>query len=221
MKVVADPCVVWLRTDELGATLMRAGLVPADVQQQASRAYGLLTDGERAYVATRLDSMPPKQKPGKSKQTYATPVDFLTAVKLKLGIRAFALDIAASAENAVADRFWTKKDNALVQSWKAAGWSWLNPEFAHLEPWVGRAYQQSRLENGGAHIAMLVPAGVGSNWWQRHVDGKARVLLLNGRITFVGETMPYIKDCCLLLYGPYVWPWYEVWSWPLQLKGAA
>lgn len=221
MTTVADPCVVWLRTDELGATLMRAGLVPADVQQQAARAYELLTDGERADIAKRLEPMPPKQKPGKSRQDYRTPVDFLTAVKLKLGIRAFALDVAASAENAVADRSWTVKDDALKQSWKAAGWSWLNPPFAHLEPWVERASQQSRLDAGGAHIAMLVPAGVGSNWWQRHVDGKARVLLLNGRITFVGETTPYIKDCCLLLYGPYVWPAYEVWTWPLQLNGAA
>jgi hypothetical protein len=59
-----------------------------------------------------------------------------------------------------------------------------------------------------------VTAGVGSNWWRDHVHDKARVLLLNGRITFVGETHGYPKDCCLLLYGPSVEPGYEVWSWP-------
>jgi hypothetical protein len=47
------------------------------------------------------------------------------------------------------------------------------------------------------------------------------VPLLNGRITFVGETMPYPKDCCLLVYGPDVAPGYDVWSWAMVRKVAA
>jgi hypothetical protein len=39
----------------------------------------------------------------------------------------------------------------------------------------------------GARTAMLVPAGVGANWWRDHVHNKAHVLLLNGRIMFVGH----------------------------------
>jgi hypothetical protein len=90
------------------------------------------------------------------------------------------------------------------------GWNWLNPPFSDLRTWVQKALEESRQ---GAHTAMLVPAGVGANWWRDWVHTKARVLLLNGRITFVGHNQPYPKDCALLLYEPNVIPAYETWTW--------
>jgi phage N-6-adenine-methyltransferase len=161
---------------------------------------------------------PPKQKPGLSRQDYQTPPEFLEAVKSRLGIRAFAIDLAASAENTAASRFYSEADDSLKQPWTVGGWGWLNPPFARIEPWVQRAYDQSRI---GARVAVLVPAGVGSNWWRDWVHGKALALMLNGRITFVGEPTCYPKDCCLLLYAPYVAPGYDVWSWPEQPKVVA
>lgn len=153
----------------------------------------------------------PVQKPHRSLQTYQTPQEFLAAAKRKLRIVAFDIDLAADAENTAAKRFYTEADNALVRPWKVGnGWAWLNPPFSTLGPWVERAWIQSRL---GAQVAMLVPAGVGSNWWRDHVHNKAHVLLCNGRITFVGEATCYPKDTCLLLYGPAIKPTYEVWAW--------
>jgi DNA (cytosine-5)-methyltransferase 1 len=154
--------------------------------------------------------MAPKQKPGRSKQDYGTPPSFLEAVKRRLGIDTFAIDLAASKHNAVDFAFYDERQNALARDWPVGGWCWLNPPFGQLEPWVRHTFEQSRR---GARVAMLVPAGVGSNWWRDHVHGKAFVLLLNGRITFVGETAPYPKDCVLLLYGPDVAPGYDVWQW--------
>jgi len=164
--------------------------------------------------------MAPNQKPGRSKQDYGTPPEFIAAVKRRLGIGEFAVDLAASRENTIADEFYTYTINALARDWVFDGWCWLNPPFARLEPWARHAFEQSRR---GTRIAMLVPAGVGANWWRDHVHGKAFVLLLNGRITFVGETMPYPKDCALLLYGPDVAPGYDVWTWPTpaQKRSAA
>lgn len=162
----------------------------------------------------------PRQKPGRSKQDYATPPAFLQAVKHRLDIRAFDCDLAASADNAVAPRFYTAAQNSLKQPWRVGpGWNFLNPPFARIEPWVERAWNQAI--RADARTAVLVPAGVGSNWWRDFVHAKAHVLLLNGRITFVGETMPYVKDCCLLLYGPKIVPRYSVWTWPLQVRLAA
>lgn len=152
----------------------------------------------------------PSQKPGRSRQDYRTPPEFLWAVKRRLGIDAFAVDLAASKENTVADEYFDKASDALARSWVFRGWDWLNPEFKYIDPWVRRAFEQSRV---GARVAMLVPASVGANWWRAYVHNKAFVLLLNGRITFVGETMPYPKDCVLLLYGPDVAPGYDVWKW--------
>lgn len=167
------------------------------------------------------DRSMPAQKPGRSKQDYGTPPAFLEAVKRRFGIAAFAIDLAASQENAVAPLFYTEAQNALVQPWrtKSRELAWLNPPFADLAPWVEKAWTESRT---AARIAMLVPAGVGANWWRDWVHQKAFVLLLNGRLKFVGELDYYPKDCCLLIYGPDVAAGYEMWSWqPTQKRVAA
>jgi len=153
----------------------------------------------------------PKQKPGRSKQDYCTSPEFLKALKHRLGIENFHLDVAASEENSVGLRWFTEEHDALRPevSWKD-GWAFCNPPFGHIEPWVKKAWEEAQR---GAWIAMLLPAGVGANWWRDYVDGKAHVLLLNGRLVFTGETTPYPKDCVLLLYTPYIRGGYEVWNW--------
>lgn len=174
------------------------------------------TDAAEPTAATTTKHVP-AQKPGRSKQDYGTPPAFLSAVKRRFGLKEFAIDLAASQENAVAPLFYTEVENALKQPWRTRSreMGWCNPPFANIQPWVEKAYAESKI---GARVAMLVPAGVGSNWWRDWVHGKAFVLLLNGRITFVGETQPYPKDCCLLLYGPDVSPGYDVWSWTAKSK---
>jgi len=154
----------------------------------------------------------PKQKPGKSKQDYGTPPELLTAVRKRLHISEFIMDLAASADNTVAETYYTEEDDALVQPWALWGgeWCWLNPPFGSIEPWVAKACNEA--ENG-AHIAMLVPASVGSNWWSAYVEFYSYQLFLNPRLTFVGETTPYPKDCALLLYTPLALTGNECWRW--------
>jgi DNA (cytosine-5)-methyltransferase 1 len=164
----------------------------------------------------------PTQKPGRSKQNYATPATFIAAVGRRFRISAFYRDLAAEPLTAKADRFYTAEDNALVQPWGrddgesmwvTGDWNWLNPPYADIEPWVRRAFQESVRCN--AQTLVLIPASVGANYWRDWVDGKARVLLLNGRLAFIPEQPKawYPKDCALLVYGQSVPPGYEVWSW--------
>lgn len=197
----------------------------------------------------------PAQKPATSKQDYRTPENFLTAAKRKLGIEDFSLDVAADDTNAVCDMYYTVKENGLTSPWNPIhptwgipieGWAWCNPEFGEIAKWVGKAYWESC--NTGAAVdgeasaksAVLVPAAVGANWWKEWVHGKARVLLLNGRLCFIHDwqhtidpatlkpengpprfytSAPlYPKDCVLLLYGPDVVPAYEVWTWGAEAQ---
>jgi phage N-6-adenine-methyltransferase len=162
----------------------------------------------------------PKQKPGRSKQDYGTPPEFLEAVKQRLGIAEFSIDLAASADNAVTWRHMTAEQDALTAwSWfSGPGWNWLNPPYATIGPWVQRAWEEWNGSTSAA-TAVLIPAAVGSNWWRDWVHEKARVLFLNPRLTFVGCKDPDPKDCALLLYGlPYG---YEVWTWkPSRSTGA-
>jgi len=125
--------------------------------------------------------------------------------------------LAASPENAQAPCYLTKAQDSLSQPWDeyvvGDEWAWLNPEFNDIAPWAEKC-ATSRVK-----VAMLVPASVGSNWFRDFVHGHCVVCLLNGRLTFVGETQPYPKDCLLCLYGKP--PCYVVWSWKTWLNAHA
>lgn len=153
---------------------------------------------------------------GKSKQDYQTPEAFIQAVLGRLGIADFAYDLAASPENFQSTAgYYNEEQNSLAQNWaesfKYDTWLWLNPPFSDIRPWVEKCWKESE---AGAKIAVLVPASVGSNWWQEFVHHKAHVLMLNDRIQFVGAKWVYPKDCGLLLYTPFIRQGgYESWAW--------
>lgn len=152
----------------------------------------------------------PAQRPGLSRQDYGTPREFIVAVKRRLKISSFVVDLAADALNAKAFRFYSKEQDALTKDWRqfaGAGWCWLNPPFGHIDPWAEKCAASSP-----TNIAFLVPASVGADWYRDHVDRKARVLALNGRLSFDGKD-PYPKDCVLALYGAGIVPGFEVWNW--------
>jgi phage N-6-adenine-methyltransferase len=155
----------------------------------------------------------PRQKPGRSKQDYGTPPTLLAAVKARLGISRFDCDLAASRENTVAPICITANTDALLlKSWAfGLGWNWINPPFARIAPWVEKAHWQG--VQRGVKTAVLIPAGVGSKWWREWVHNRAQVLFLSPRVTFVGCTDPYPKDCALLLYGNGYEGEYECWNW--------
>ena len=147
----------------------------------------------------------PAQKPGRSFQAYQTPEEFLAAVRLRFG--PIHLDAAASAHNAVAERFHDEAANGLVQSW-GPGLTFVNPPYGNIRPWVQKAWAEAAL---GINTLMLVPLGC-PNWWVEHVHGKAAVWMLQGRMSFDGKA-PFPRDLALLHYGPAVMPGYGVWAW--------
>jgi len=161
-------------------------------------------------------TMPP-QKPGRSIQSVRTPDNFLTAAQRRLG--PFWIDLAATKANRVVERYYSRRDNALKQRWTPdtvaephliGRFAWCNPPFDNLGYWVRKGLTEAQ---GGAHVAMLVPASVGSNWWAWWIHAQSRVLLLNGRLTFKGHASPYPKDLALILFSPDVTFEYEVWNW--------
>lgn len=149
----------------------------------------------------------PTIRRGKSRQDYATPRDFISAVEKRFG--PLSVDLAARPDNAKAAVWITPGTNSLAQPWhRLKGLLWLNPPFDKISPWAEKCADESKR---GARILFLVPASIGSNWFAQHVHQHALVLALNGRITFEGCTTPYPKDCILAAYGET--PGFEVWRW--------
>jgi hypothetical protein len=164
----------------------------------------------------------PAQRPGQSKQNYATPLEFIAAVKRRWNLERFAHDFAADSTNTKAPTFFDERRNALlVPRWErvigGGGVGWLNPPFADIGPWAYRCHETAT--NGG-NIMLLVPAGVGANWYRDFVHRKALVLALNGRLPFMADKPEWLypKDCILCCYGPDVQPDFDVWDWRSESK---
>lgn len=155
--------------------------------------------------------MPP-QKPGRSKQDYATPRDFIMAVQRKFG--PIECDLAAHESNHVVPFYISEKQDSLSYDWSVlapGGILWLNPPFGSIAPWATKCVAETEK---GAKILLLVPASIGANWFAEHVFPHAAVIALQGRLSFDGKN-PFPKDCMLCAYG---WPrGFSVWDWKKDL----
>lgn len=122
----------------------------------------------------------------------------------------FTLDVAAAPHNAKCDRYFTRKDDGLSQSW-AGERVWCNPPYSDLYSWVKKAHDERAWARG---IVMLVPANrCEQRWWQELVEpyrdnsGILKVEFLPGRMRFIrpnatigpkGDRPPF--GCCLLIW---------------------
>lgn len=89
----------------------------------------------------------------------------------------FTVDVCAERWNRKLTRFFSPRDNGLLQSW-AGERAWGNPPYSQVEAWMRRARRAALLER--ALVANLVPARVDTEWWDRYVlhgDGTAGEVL--------------------------------------------
>lgn len=164
----------------------------------------------------------PIQKPGRSIQNYASPANFIEAVKVRFG--PLAWDLAASTQSAQSLGFYDEHADALTQPWAEAhpaGNLWLNPPYGDISPWAEKCRLESKKRHGS--ILMLVPASIGARWFANDVKKHAMVLALTPRLTFGGCSTPYPKDCILAVYG-YGFRGFDMWDWrrmhvPAELNG--
>lgn len=117
-------------------------------------------------------------------------VDWRTPALLADKLRAvfdFDLDVAASAGNTLAKRFYTEQDDALVQPWDGVS-IYCNPPYdRRLDKWVQKAlstYQRDRAKK----IVMLVPMRPGTGWWWQYVRDQCCVVALRGKLQFDDST---------------------------------
>lgn len=161
----------------------------------------------------------PRHNKGKSKQDYGTPKPFLAAVRTYLGVKEFDCDLFASRTNAVCPVFYTKEQDAFTQNWKLGrGWNWGNPEFRDASKATEHA---AAWKEEGAQTALLLPAGVSTDWFAAYGHNHAFVLFARPRLTFLGtppnpktgKPDPYPKDLMVLLYSPWIDVGYATWKW--------
>jgi phage N-6-adenine-methyltransferase len=133
----------------------------------------------------------------------------------------FTVDAAAAAHNARVQRFWTRADDGLVQSW-AGERVWCNPPYSGLDKWVAKANHEMSTVQPAELIVMLLPANrTEQAWWQDHIepyrDGRhpqgPRTEFWRGRTRFIKPGQTEIKPnerppfgCVLCVWGDHARP---------------
>ena len=108
----------------------------------------------------------------------------------------FDLDVAATAENAKCARYFTKKQNGLVEPWH--GNCWMNPPFHHIEAWDAKAWDYA--QTGEGIVAGLLPFWPSAPWFAKYaVHGQIR--LLTRRIKFVGTQSSAPFDLMVVIWS--------------------
>lgn len=148
------------------------------------------------------------------RQDYQTPHEFINAASRRFGVPTFDLSATTGQQIRTAIHWYTPEQDSLRQSWanlpEGTRVAWLNPPFANIRPWASKLTSECRWLQ--RWTLMLAPASVGSEWYRRHVHGKALVLSLSPRLRFVGERAPYPKDLILVCAG-YGAVGFDTWRW--------
>ena len=104
---------------------------------------------------------------------WATPIDLFTELDKEFH---FTLDPCATEENAKCTKYYTIKENGLIQDW--------SNEMVFLNPPYGRnigLWVKKLSENKGV---ALLPARTDTRWFHTYIYNKAEIRFIKGRIKF-------------------------------------
>lgn len=108
---------------------------------------------------------------------WATPQDFFDELNKEFN---FTLDVSATDENAKCQKYFTIKDNGLVQDW-ANETVWLNPPYGReIGKWIEKAFEESQK---GATVVCLIPARTDTKYFHEYCF-KGEVRFIRGRLKF-------------------------------------
>ena len=90
----------------------------------------------------------------------------------------FTLDPCATKENAKCKKYYTKKENGLIQDWSNEI-VFMNPPYGReIKHWIQKAYEESLK---GAIVVCLVPARTDTIYWHNYCL-KGKVRFIKGRL---------------------------------------
>ncbi len=113
---------------------------------------------------------------------YTTPYEFVE----RLPEYPFDLDPCAEPGNEKASRYYTEKEDGLLQPW--SGKVFCNPPYSNPSAWIRKAIaEKDRCEV----IVMLLKSDTGTKWFHDLLLPNAKVTFLKDRIRFNGERAPW------------------------------
>ncbi len=111
---------------------------------------------------------------------WATPQEFFDELNREFH---FTLDPCCTPLNRKCDRYFTKEDNGLLQSWQGEI-VFCNPPYGRkIGEWVKKCYQEAA---NGATCVMLIPARTDTSYFHDYIYGKHEIRFIRGRLRFGG-----------------------------------
>lgn len=123
---------------------------------------------------------------------WATPPDFFNTLQKEFH---FNLDPCATPENAKCAVFYTREQDGLAQSWRGKR-IFCNPPYGReIGGWVRKC-----ATGGGAITVALLPARTDTRWWHEHIQDKAEVRFIKGRLKFGGHKNSAPFPSCVVIW---------------------
>ena len=110
---------------------------------------------------------------------WATPVKFFEELNKEFN---FTLDPCATDDNAKCRKYFTVKENGLVQDWGGEV-VFCNPPYGRELPlWVRKCYEEHK--KNSITIVMLIPARTDTSYFHEYIYGKSEIRFIRGRLKF-------------------------------------
>ena len=110
---------------------------------------------------------------------WSTPISFYNELNKQFK---FTLDPCCTEDNRKCDKYFTKEDDGLSQSWQGET-VFMNPPYGReIVKWVKKAYEESLKPD--TKIVMLLPARTDTRWFHDYIYHKSKITFVKGRLKF-------------------------------------
>ena len=98
----------------------------------------------------------------------------------------FTLDPCSNGKNAKCEKYFTEKENGLIQSWEGET-VFVNPPYGRtISEWVKKCSQESK----HAKILLLIPTRTDTKYFHQYIYRQADIEFLQGRLKFEQNGKP-------------------------------
>jgi len=111
---------------------------------------------------------------------WCTPKDFFNKINEEFK---FTLDPCCMPKSALCNKFYTPKENGLIQNWGGET-VFVNPPYGReIKEWIKKSYEESLKKN--TTVVMLIPARTDTLYFHDFILGKAEIRFIKGRLKFI------------------------------------
>ena len=111
----------------------------------------------------------------------------------------FDLDVCANELNFKVQRFFSKAEDGLEQSWQGKT-CWCNPPYGReIGKWVEKAYKESC--DNETKVVMLLPARTDTRWFHDYCKYAKEIRFIKGRLKFSGSKNAAPFPSMIVVFG--------------------